>query len=31
VKGRQLDYEFWKEEATQSAVSYAAIVIVAER
>jgi predicted class III extradiol MEMO1 family dioxygenase len=31
VKGRLVDYEFWKEEATQSAVSYAAIVLVAER
>lgn len=31
VKGRLLDYEFWKEEATHSAVSYAAIVLVAER
>ena len=31
LKGRLVDYEFWKEEATQSAVSYAAIVLVAER
>ena len=31
VKGRLVDYEFWKEEATQSAVSYAAMVLVAER
>ncbi|MFZ2054299.1 MAG: AmmeMemoRadiSam system protein B [Candidatus Aminicenantales bacterium] len=30
MKGRLLDYEFWKEEATQSAVSYAAIVLEAE-
>jgi hypothetical protein len=27
VKGRLLDYEFWREEATQSAVSYAAIAL----
>jgi AmmeMemoRadiSam system protein B len=27
VRGRLLDYEFWTEEATQSAVSYAAIVL----
>jgi hypothetical protein len=27
IKGRLLDYEFWREEATQSAVSYAAIVL----
>jgi predicted class III extradiol MEMO1 family dioxygenase len=31
VKGRLVDYEFWREEATQSAVSYAAIVLTAER
>jgi MEMO1 family protein len=31
VKGRLVDYEFWQEEATQSAVSYAAIVLLAER
>jgi AmmeMemoRadiSam system protein B len=31
VKGRLLDYESWKEEATQSAVSYAAVVFVADR
>jgi MEMO1 family protein len=30
VRGRLLDYEFWREEATQSAVSYAAIVLTAE-
>ncbi len=30
MKGRLLDYEFWREEATQSAVSYAAIVLAAE-
>ena len=31
LKGQLVDYEFWKEEETQSAVSYAAIVLVAER
>jgi AmmeMemoRadiSam system protein B len=31
LKGRLVDYQFWKEEATQSAVSFAAIVLVAER
>ena len=31
VRGRLVDYEFWKEEATQSAVSYAAMALVAER
>jgi AmmeMemoRadiSam system protein B len=31
IKGRLVDYEFWKEEATQSAVSFAAIVLAAER
>jgi AmmeMemoRadiSam system protein B len=31
LKGRLLDYEFWKEEATQSAVSFAAIALVAGR
>lgn len=30
MKGRLLDYEFWREEATQSAVSYAAIVLAVE-
>jgi len=30
VKGRLLDYEFWREEATQSAVSYAAIALTLE-
>ena len=27
VRGRCLDYEFWKEEPTQSAVSYAAVIL----
>jgi AmmeMemoRadiSam system protein B len=27
MRGRLLDYEFWREEATQSAVSYAAIAL----
>ncbi len=27
VKGRSLDYEFWKEEPTQSAVSFAAVIL----
>jgi hypothetical protein len=27
AKGLCLDYEFWKEEPTQSAVSFAAIVL----
>ena len=31
VKGRLLDYEFWRDEATQSAVSYAAIVLRLEK
>jgi AmmeMemoRadiSam system protein B len=31
VKGRLLEYECWKEEATQSAVSYAAVAFVADR
>jgi len=31
VKGRLIDYEFWKEDATQSAVSYAAFVLVKGR
>jgi hypothetical protein len=26
VQGQVLDYEFWQEEATQSAVSYAAVI-----
>jgi AmmeMemoRadiSam system protein B len=30
MRGRLLDYEFWREEATQSAVSYAAIVLSTE-
>jgi len=30
VKGRLLEYEFWREEATQSAVSYAAIALTLE-
>jgi AmmeMemoRadiSam system protein B len=30
VRGRLLDYEFWREEATQSAVSYAAIALAVE-
>jgi len=30
VKGRLLDYEFWREEPTQSAVSYAAIALTLE-
>ncbi|HUU38789.1 MAG TPA: AmmeMemoRadiSam system protein B [Candidatus Desulfaltia sp.] len=30
MKGRLLDYEFWREETTQSAVSYAAIVLAVE-
>jgi predicted class III extradiol MEMO1 family dioxygenase len=30
VRGRLLDYEFWREEATESAVSYAAIALTAE-
>jgi hypothetical protein len=31
VRGRCLDYEFWKEEPTQSAVSFAAVVLAADR
>jgi len=31
VSGRCLDYEFWKDEPTQSAVSFAAVVLVAGR
>jgi hypothetical protein len=31
MKGRLLDYEFWRDEATQSAVSYAAIVLRSDR
>jgi len=31
VSGRCLDYEFWKEEPTQSAVSFAAVVLAADR
>jgi AmmeMemoRadiSam system protein B len=31
VEGRLLDYEFWREEATQSAVSYAAIALTRVR
>jgi AmmeMemoRadiSam system protein B len=31
VRGRLLDYEFWAEEATRSAVSYAAIIFSVER
>ncbi len=30
VRGRLVNYEFWNEETTQSAVSFAAIVLVAE-
>ncbi|MGB7296983.1 MAG: AmmeMemoRadiSam system protein B [Candidatus Aminicenantales bacterium] len=30
IQGRLLNYEFWREESTQSAVSYAAIVLAAE-
>lgn len=30
VRGRCLDYEFWKEEPTQSAVSFAAVVLEAD-
>jgi AmmeMemoRadiSam system protein B len=30
VRGRCLDYEFWKEEPTQSAVSFAAVVLAAD-
>lgn len=31
VRGRCLDYEFWKEEPTQSAVSFAAVVLAADQ
>ncbi len=31
MRGRLLDYEFWKEEATRSAVSYAAIILETEQ
>jgi AmmeMemoRadiSam system protein B len=31
VRGRLLAYEFWNEEATQSAVSYAALALTADR
>ena len=31
IRGRLIDYEFWKEEATQSAVSYAAFVLFTKR
>lgn len=30
IRGRLLDYEFWREESTQSAVSYASIIFTAE-
>ncbi|MBN2408244.1 MAG: AmmeMemoRadiSam system protein B [Candidatus Aminicenantes bacterium] len=30
IRGRLLDYAFWREESTRSAVSYAAIILAAE-